>query len=217
MLGHTFRQLNQHVKAVEFYQKALCINKELKPKDKEMQRNRYEEALEGIVNEWCGYCCCFIAGRDQEAITFYEKAKGIAKQLGEKYQEYRTNQAIGNIFYNINDNEKAMEYHQEALKISMDLRDKQGESTSCINLASVCGKDCDYDMAREWYGKALHILGTELSDHLLKEKALTGLGIALFKLGYTQKATESICNARKFAEEKTEKGNYLLKIIIRCK
>jgi tetratricopeptide (TPR) repeat protein len=209
MLGHAFRHLNQHEKAVESYQKALSINKELNYK--EMQMNHCEQVqLEGIINEWCGYCCRFIAGQDQEAITFYVKAKEIAKNVGEKCQEYRTNQAIGNIFCNIGNFGKAMEYLQEALKMAVELRDKHCESTSCLNLASVCGKDCDYEMAIKWYRRALGILETEFSDHLLKEKVLTGLGIAWFNLGNTRKATKSIRKARKFAKEGTDRGNYLL-------
>jgi tetratricopeptide (TPR) repeat protein len=200
MLGHTFRQLKKYEKAIESYQKALSINKEMK-----------EKALEGIINEWCGYCCLFIAGQRQEAITFYENAKEIAKQVGDKYQEYRTNQAIGNILCNIGNYKKSKEYYQEALTVAVELGDRRCEGTSCLNLATVCGRDCDYEMATEWYEKVLYLVRTEVNDDILKEKALTGLGIAWFNLGDTKKAIEEIQKAQKLAKDSdTCTGNYFL-------
>ncbi len=206
MLGHTFRKLKQHEKAVESYQKALTINEELK--EKSVQKVCFEKAQEGSINEWCGHCCRCIAGKHEEAIAFYKKAKEIAKQVGEKYQEYRANQAIGNILCNISNYEKAKKYYQEALENAIELPDKHCEGTSYLDLASVSGKDCEHEMAIKRYEKVLDIFGTELNDHPLKEKALIGLGIAWFNLGNTQKATESIRSARKFAKEETDKGNY---------
>ncbi|CAB3982706.1 tetratricopeptide repeat [Paramuricea clavata] len=147
MLGHTFQQLKKHEKAIKYYKKALSINKEMK--DKEMQRGCFEKALEGIINKWCGYCCLFVADQLQEGITFYENAKEIAKQVDNKYQEYRTKQAIGNILCNIGNYKRSKEYYQEALTIAVELDDRHCEGTSCFNLATVCGKDCDYEMAIE--------------------------------------------------------------------
>ena len=204
MLGHTFRQLKRHEKAVESYQKALTINEELKEKGMIC----FEKAQEGIINAWCGYCYRCIAGKHEEAMAFYEKAKEIAKQNERKYQEYRANQAIGNILCNINNYEEAKKYYQEALENAMELRDKHCEGTTYLDLASVSSKDCEYEMAIKWYEKAVDIFGTELNDHPLKEKALIGLGIAWFNFGNTQKATESIRSAQKFAMEETDKGNY---------
>ncbi len=206
MLGHTFRQLEQHEKAVESYQKALTINEELKEKGMVC----FEKAQEGIINEWCGYCCCYIAGKHEEAMVSYEKAKEIAKQDVRKHQEYRANRAIGNILCNISNYEEAKKYYQEALENAMELRDKHCEGTTYLDLASVSSKDCEYEMAIKWYEKAVDIFETELNDHPLKEKALIGLGIAWFIFGNTQKATESIRSAQTFAKEETDKGNYFL-------
>ena len=63
-------------------------------------------------------------------------------------------------------------------------------------------------MAQKWYEKALYVFESEHNDHILKEKALIGLGIAWFNLGKTQKATETIRKARKlFAKEETDEDN----------
>ncbi len=174
----------------------------------EIIRDLPETDLEGSINEWCGYCSRFIKDKHQEGITFYERAKEIAKQVGRKYQEYRSNQAIGNILSNTG-NVKAKEYYEEAIDIALELSDKHCEATSCLNLASVCSKDCDYEVAKKWYEKVLNVLGTEPSDHVLREKALTSLRIVLFNLGDTEKAVESIQEARMFAKKGTETGTII--------
>ncbi len=184
----------------------MTINEELK--DKAVQKVCFEKAQEGSINEWCGYCCRCIAGKHEETIAFYMKAKEIAEQVERKYQEYRANRAIGNIHCNINNYEKTKKYYHEALGNAMELRDKHCEGTTYLDLASVSGKESEHEMAIKWYEKAVDIFGTELNDHPLKEKALIGLGIAWLNLGNTQKATESIRSARRFAKEETNKGNY---------
>ena len=204
MVGHTLRQLKQHDKAIEYYGKALSIDKEVN--GEEIERYRHKKCLKRIINEWCGYCCRFVAGKHEEAITFYEKAKEIAIQDGEKYQEYRTNQAMGNIFCSTGNFEKAKNYHQEALENATELQDKHCEGTSYLDLASVSSKEFDFEMAQKMYEKALYVFETEHYDHILKEKALIGLGIAWFNLGKTQKATETIRRARKVAKDESDKG-----------
>ena len=206
MLGHTFRQLKQNEMAIEYYQKALIINEMLK--NKGMHGNRYKKSLEMIINEWCGYCCSFINGKYEEAIKFYEKAKEIAKQDKEKYQEYCINQAIGNIFWNTGNFKKAKNYYQESLENAKEIGDKVCEGRSHLNLASVCSKEFDYQMARQKYEKALSIFRSEHLDNILKEKALVGLGIACFNLGHIQEAIEYIGEA--IPAKETEKGKLAL-------
>ena len=231
ILASTFQQLKQYEKAIESYRKALDISKELKDinvqtslgmcyaylgrfeegltcfeKALEIIRDLPEKDLEGNINEWCGYCSSFIEGRYQEGITFYERAKEIAKQIEEKCQEYSSNQAIGNILGNTGNHAKKKEYYEEATDTALEHGDKHCEATSCLNLASACIKDCDYEVAKKWYEKVLNILGTQPNNHLLREKALTGLGIALFSLGDTKEAIESIQKAKTIAKEETERG-----------
>ncbi len=188
----------------ENFQESLkCFRNALK-----MIRGHSEKALEEIINEWCRYCCRCITGQHQETITFYQKVKETAKQVGDIYQEYRTNQAIGNIFCNIGIYENANKYYQEALTIAREQCDKHCQVASCLNLASVGSKDCDYEIAIEWYKKALNILGTYPFNHPLKENALTGMGVAWFNLGNTEKAVESIQGAQNITKKETCMGNY---------
>ena len=209
MLGHTFRQLKQDEKAVRSYLRALIINEELK--DKGMVC--FEKAHEGTIYEWCGYYYRCIAGKHMHkfAIYYYEKAKEIAKQNKRKYQEYRANEAIGNILCNIRNYEEATKYYKEALENTMELPDKHCEGTTSLDMASDSSEDSEYEIPIDaGLEKAPAIFRTELNDHPPKEKALTGSGIPWFNFENTQKTTESIRSAQKFAKEETDKGNYTL-------
>ena len=110
------------------------------------------------MNELCGDCFRVVDGKNQVAITFYEKAKEVAQQVGDKYQEYRTDIAIGNILCDNGNHEKAKECYNEALKISEDVSDKHLEGKSYLHLASACIKECNYETAKEWYEMAWQFL-----------------------------------------------------------
>ena len=104
-------------------------------------------------------------------------------------------------------NEEAIKFYKKALETDDgDIKAKACQHLVCLylTLASVCSKDCDYDKAIKWYQKALEISETEPTHHILYEKALTGLGIAMFYVGDTETAIESI----KKAQKKIETGNY---------
>ena len=153
---------------------------------------------------------------EEKAIRFYKRAKDIAKQDGAKYTEYRTNQAIGKIFFNSNDFEQAKSYYRQSLVIAMELHDKHCEGTSCLDLASVASEESDYETGREWYEKALYI-GTEHDDQILKEKARTGLNIVNSILAKPRNATKRIESTQTVEKMETDKGMYLatnIKILI---
>ena len=164
-----------------FKEGLACFEKSL-----EIICNSSERGQEGIINEWCGYCCRFLKDRHEEAIEFYVKAKAIAKQAGEKVPEYRSSQVIGDILSDTGGYEKAKEYYEYALKIAKEIRDKHCEGTTCLNLGSVCCKNCDYELAMKWYTRALAIFTTV--DPLMEERARTGLAVSWFKLGNVEKA-----------------------------
>ena len=186
-----------------FEEGLACFNTAL-----EIVSESSDKVVKRILHEWCGYCCRFLVDQQHGAIDFYEKSKEMSKQIGDKYQEYRTTQVIGNILSNTGDYQKAKEYYEEAFKIAAERRDKQCEGTMCLNLASVCSKDGDFKTAIEWYKKALDIFKTEPKDPLLQEKALTGLGVAWLHLGDNEKAIESIEEAQKIAKTEAGIGNY---------
>ena len=184
-LGMCFAFLRRFKEALTCFQKALG-----------MLVDHPENALEGVLNEWCGYCCRLIEGKHQEGITFYEKAIAIARRSGE------------NILTNADSYEEAKQYYEKTVKIALKLGDRHCEASSRLILASVCIKNCDYEVAKNEYKKVLDILDAEANHDLLHEKALAGLGVCYFNLGDTEMAVENIEKAKTFAKEETRTGKY---------
>ena len=198
-LGKCYVSLGRFEEGLKCFQKAM-----------EKVYDRCQPALAGILNEWCGYCCRFMEGCDQEGIMFYEKVKEFAQNAGERNQEYRSNEAIGYIFSKTGNYDQAKKYYKEAMKVATELDDTHCEGISCLNFADVCCKGGDDEKAVKLYEKARHILDSELNDHILQEKALAGLAVSWFNLGNTRKAMESIEKAREFANRaEQETGNHI--------
>jgi tetratricopeptide (TPR) repeat protein len=141
------------------------------------------------------------------AAKSYLKVQDISRDLGERNEEANACLMLGDTFQKLKQHEKAVEFYQTTLNISGELEDKEiqkvaikGLATSYLTLASICSNDFDDEKAIEWHEKALDILGTEPCDHLLREKALTGLGVACLNLGDTEKAMELIHEAQNVAK-----------------
>ena len=91
----------------------------------------------------------------------------------------------------------------------------QRSGTSYLNSASELMKNGRDVKAIEWYEKVLDDLDSfeakwESSDHLdlLREKALTGLGSAWFRLGDGEKAIKSFQEARQNVKKESTDGKY---------
>lgn len=203
MLGHTFRQLMQYDKSIEYYQKGLAINERLT--NDGMHTNRFDRAEEGSINEWCGYCYDNIDGRHEEALKCYEKAKEISKQLEEKDQEYHLTEAIAKILSNIGEYKKAKKYYQEASEIAWDVGNRHCEARSYLNLATACFNDRDYEMAIKWFDKTLDVAGKEPILPLYNEAA-TALGRRLAPFRNREIEIQSVEDSQPFAAKEMETG-----------
>jgi tetratricopeptide (TPR) repeat protein len=209
-LGNLFTGTSENKKAIEFYQKAHEISPDLETKDKILQKEAYTN-LVAIHYESCKF---------DAAVKSYLKVKEISHDLGERKEEANACLMLGDTFQELKQHEEAIKSYRTTLHISEELEDNEMQKVAMRRLAttylmaSICYKDCDYDKAIElrkkaieWNEKTLDILGTEPSDHLLHEKAFTGLGIDWFNLGDTEKAMESIHEAQNVAKN-TDTGSY---------
>ncbi len=184
MLGDTFQELKRHEKASECYEICLNISKELE--EKEMQ----VVAVQRLGTLYLVYC----KGYDYEkAIKWYKQALDILGLQSNDYFLYvKSLTGLGD--------EGLEDKEMQAVAI-------QRLGTFYLTFASVCCKDCDYEMAIEWYEKAFDILRTQPNNRLLHVQALTGLGASWFSLGNTEKASEAIQEAQKLAKKESDTGN----------
>ena len=209
---NVFYETSEYKKAIEFYHKAHEISPDLEAEDKILQKEAYTN-LGAVYYKSCMF---------DAAVKSYLKVKEISHDLGEREEEANACLMVGDIFQEWKQHEEAIESYQETLNICEELEDKEMQIVAIQRLrtshsmASICYKDCDYDKAIElrkkaieWNEKTLDILGKEPSDHLLHEKALTGLGIDWFNLGDTEKAMESIHDAQNVAKS-TDTGSYYI-------
>jgi tetratricopeptide (TPR) repeat protein len=194
-LGSAFSYTDDFEFSRKYFLKALTVAEQMN--DKALQKEAYTNL--GYVYY---QSCMFDA-----AVESYLKVQEISHDLGDRKEEANACLMLGDTFQELKRHKKATESYQTTLDISGELEDKemqvvaiQSLATLFLTLASICSKDFDCDRAIEWYKKALDILGTEPSDHLLHEKALTGLGVAWFNLGDTEKAMESIHEAQNVAK-----------------
>lgn len=150
-----------------------------------------------------------VHGQNQEPVESYERAIQIAIETGDNGSKAKAYQHLRIIYTAISEYKNANEYYQDTINIIRNLEDEEMKLGGLyLILASVCCKDCDYGKAIECYQKALTISEAEPTDHLLREKALTGLAIALFNLGHNKEAMESIYAAQEDFKMEAKTGNH---------
>ena len=100
------------------------------------------------------------------------------------------------MLFSLSEYQKAKEYHEKALAIFMEIKDKRGEADACTNLGAALHSLGEYQKAKEYYEKAL-AFHMEIRDQKREAGARTNLGAALHSLGECQnisrKQFPSIC------------------------
>ena len=205
-LGNAFRFTEKYDSSQKYYLKALFVAEQIA--DKAAQRDAYKH-LGHVYFQSCKF---------DAALQSYLKAREISHNLGQETEEAHAFLKLGETFQQLGKDEEAIEFFQKAIKIGKELEDQdvqrkavQGLGTLYLNSASDLVKVGDDERAVEWYEKALSLFQTEWNEHLelLYEKVLTGLGIAWFHLGDTEKAIKSIQEVKaNVQKEFAEAGKY---------
>jgi tetratricopeptide (TPR) repeat protein len=160
-LGLVYEAKWQYDKAIEYYEKALVIQKKTVGEDHPDTVNSYNN-LGGAYYE---------KGQYDKAIEYYEKALAIQKEvLGEEHPD--TARSYNNIGLAYNkakgQYDKAIEYYEKALVISKKVNGEDRLDTAIIysGLGLSHLSKGQYDKAIEYYEKALAILTKFLpEDH----------------------------------------------------
>jgi tetratricopeptide (TPR) repeat protein len=151
-LGNCYRKKNDHVKAREYYQKALDLKTELKD----------EEGLYKLFNKiglnWTE------EGKNREAIVWYEKSLALQRKLNNLQGTAMSLNNIGNAYLELEDYGKSLESYQAASAIFESIGDKQGMATCLNGIGIIYDHQHMYDEALASYQGALEIntgLGNE--------------------------------------------------------
>jgi len=228
-LGQAHRDLGLAKKAIEYYERALVITREIGDRRNENTTlgnlgNAYrdlgqmEKAIEyyemalviaGEIGDRRNESTtlgnlgnAYIAlGQIEKAIEYYEKALAIARKIGNRRNESTTLGNLGNAYITLGQIEKAIEYSGQALAIAREIRDRRNESTTLGNLGNAyIALGGQVEKAIEYYENALTI-SREIGDRRGEGKRLGNLGSVYSDLGQVEKAIEYYENALAISRE----------------
>jgi tetratricopeptide (TPR) repeat protein len=217
-LGNAYKAFSNPQKAIEQYEKALPIVREIGDtrgesgcyinlglaykllSNPKKTIEQYEKALPIVKDrgDRRGESGCYIGlgnayrallSNPQKAREQYEKALPIVKDLGDRGGEAACYIGLGNAYYDLSNPQKAIEYYEKALPIVGEINERGGEADCYINLGNAYSALSNPQRAIEYYEKALPIV-REIIDSKRESKCYIGLGNAYSALSNPQKAIE---------------------------
>ena len=195
-LGSGYFRLAQFEKAIEYYEQALDISREI--------GDRREEGLR-LGNLGNAY---YSLGQVDKAIEYYEQALVISREIGDRFGEGQDFGSLGIAYSDLGQIDKAIEYYKQALVIAREKGDKRGEGSRLGNLGIAYSDLGQIDKAIEYYEQAL-VIARQTGDRQNEGYQLVNLGNAYISLGQVEKAKEfleqSLSIAREIKDPRMEK------------
>ena len=125
----------------------------------------------------------------KEAIEYYERSLGIAKEIGDIAEEVQAYRNLGSAYDSLNEFKQAIEYHELHLTLAKKMEDRAEEGISYGNLGNDYERLGQFKKAMEHHQKHLTI-AKELGDRDEEGAAYCGLGKASHDLGDFKRAIE---------------------------
>jgi tetratricopeptide (TPR) repeat protein len=147
------------------------------------------------VAEWCwnysnaGAYCLPLRQHPRERILWLEPALAATRRLKKRDSEGMILNALGSVYLNLGEYQRAIEYHEEGLQIAREIKEPRGEAAQLGNLGNAHLLLCNYPRAIEHHDRALAIYRL-LGDHIGVGHALANVGNAYWKLGEYTRAIE---------------------------
>ncbi|MDW5550956.1 tetratricopeptide repeat protein [Methanosarcina sp.] len=187
-LGLTFMQLGYVRKAIEYYEQALKISREI--------GDRRGEGAD-LGNLGLAYSDL---GEPRKAIEYYEQALKISREIGDRRGEGADLGNLGSAYSHLGEPRKAIEYYEQALKISREIGDRRNEGTWLGNLGLAYSHLGEPRKAIEYYEQALKI-SREIGDRRNEGTWLGNLGLVYSGLGESRKAIELLKQSLSIGKE----------------
>ena len=119
-------------------------------------------------------------GDTSGALTDYQRALPICREVGDRAGEAATLSNIGGVYDRRGDGDTALDYYQRALPICREVGDRAGEAATLSNIGAVYDGRGDGDTALDYYQRALPIC-REVGDRA--GEAVTRYNIAMVYRG----------------------------------
>ncbi len=86
-------------------------------------------------------------GKKQEALSYYEQALVIRREVGDRGGEGVTLNNLGLVYDGLGKKQEALSYYEQALLISREVGDREGEGTTLSNMGALYFEQGHYDVA----------------------------------------------------------------------
>ncbi|WP_199333776.1 tetratricopeptide repeat protein [Oculatella sp. FACHB-28] len=184
-LGNQQYRVSQWQEALQSYQAALDIYRNLGVREAFPQESRAGEAITlnsiGAVND--------LLGNYPQALEYYEQSLALSQELGDRAGEAATLGNIGIVNDLLGNYPQALEYYEQSLAIKRELGDRAGEAITLNNIGSANRSLGNYPQALEYYEQSLAIK-RELGDRAGEAATLGNIGIVNDLLGNYPQALE---------------------------
>ena len=122
-------------------------------------------------------------------IDDFKKRLTKAENDNNRADEWRAYCNLGNAYRSLGDFHRAIEYHNQDLRIAKEVSDKAAEGRAYGNLGNAYHSLCQFQRALECHKQDLSI-AKEVSDRAAEGRAYGNLGNAYYSLGQFQRALE---------------------------
>ena len=126
-------------------------------------------------------------GDKTKALSYYEQALPLQKQVGDRSGEANTLNNIGAVYDALGDKQKALSYYEQALPLLKQVGDRSGEATTLNNIGAVYSALGDKQKALSYYEQALPLL-KQVGHRSGEARTLNNIGLVYADLGDKQKA-----------------------------
>lgn len=186
-IGTIYSDLGEKLKALEYYQKAIPVAKQLE-----------EKALEGGTLNNIGSIYNALGNR-KEAINYYEQSLILTREAGDQIEEMTTVNNLGVSYDNLGESEKALEYYFQALAIAKSLNQLEMMGTTLSNIGLAYSNLGERDKALEYYEQAL-TLSRNVGDRQGEGVRLNNMGLVYDGFGEKDKALSHYIQSLTLAE-----------------
>jgi tetratricopeptide (TPR) repeat protein len=181
-LGTCHFLLGDYPRAIELYQQALTIAREIG--DRQVEAT----ALGNLGNSYGDL------SQTERAIELYQQALAIDGEIGDRLGEATDLCRLGICYAALGQTHQAIELHEQALAIAQGLGDRQGEATYLANLGLYYADLGQTHQAIELYQQALTI-AREIGDRRVEAMGLDYLALAFADLGRWEDAVDRLRKA----------------------
>jgi tetratricopeptide (TPR) repeat protein len=181
-LGRAHSSLGTMTQALQCYQQALNISKEM--------GNRNMEAATlnniGLVYQ--------ATGQPQQALHQYQEALPITREIGNRNTEAATLNNIGLVYQATGQPQQALQQYQEALPILLEVGNRNMEATTLNNIGYVYHATGQLQQALHQYQEAL-LITREVGDRNTEAGVLNNIGEVYRMTGQPQQALQQFQEA----------------------